>query len=387
MSNLIQLAMKPNKILIALSLIVSVGLLTQCDKFVDPEPTQLSQEDSSALKKGGNDEPGISKGGEYGDLYIILRSLDPATDPVPGLGSGVPIMTLIEGEWYVQPIDEDGSTVELDDEGEVVDHDEAQEVEFGRLNIVRAPVSVLDQAFDEALKVLSPPNGTAEISLDFCGRLTSYYFNEDLGEYVTKTIDSPRESMAIYRTIMQDFGDERLSFLDELGDVDILDIAASSFAAGSDKTGIVDVDEVVYINGFMDCIGNNPIEHEYEFDYNGDRKEYYNFADPRNNGNPYVYDRVANYMTRYIQFQVWDNVYYPDDENGNSAGPVFSVLEIMEGLVVWRGIGDKPEFTYEMGELSNESVEGFVMAVDDAVQVLDFVHGESTVRFLPDHSE
>ena len=59
MSNLIQLAMKPNKILIALSLIVSVGLLTQCDKLVDPEPTQLSQEDSSALKKGGNDKPGI----------------------------------------------------------------------------------------------------------------------------------------------------------------------------------------------------------------------------------------------------------------------------------------------------------------------------------------
>ena len=392
--------MKTKKIFLALSLIVSVGLLTQCEKYggrggggtpeADPDsdrPAWAGGNTDDNIHSKGNDDSGTTRGGDYGDLYQLLRSLY-ADEVEDLLGSGVPIMLEIAGEYYVQPVGNDGLPLELNEEGELVDATQALEVEFGRLNIVRSPTSVLDQALVEALKVLDPDNGSATITQDFCGRLTSTYL--DGAETIVKTIDSPRENMAIYRTIMQDLTDERLAFLNNTAEgedpLDPLMVAASCFAGGSDKTGTVDLDEVVYINGFMNCTGNNPILNEWEFDFNQDNKYYYNFEEPVIYGDPYEYDREATYGNRYIQFLVWNDEYFPDDENGNSGGPVFSILNIMEGLDTWHGIGEKPEFTYEWGVASNTSVEGFAMAVDDAVQVLDFVHGDSNVRFMPDYT-
>jgi len=188
-SNQIHLTMKTNKLFFALSMIVAIGLLTQCEKYGDrggpPPPDDDS--DRPAWAGGntdvnphskGNDDSGTKKGGDYGDLYILDRDVN-----------GLPNMVQVVegGEWYVQPIAEDGSAVELNEEGEVVNPEEAQEVEFGRLNLVRSPTSVLDQGLSEALKVLAAPG--AVISLDFCGRLTSTYPDGD--EVIVKTIDSP----------------------------------------------------------------------------------------------------------------------------------------------------------------------------------------------------
>ena len=90
--------------------------------------------------------------------------------------------------------------------------DLVQEVDFGRLNLGRAPDAVLDQAFDEAIRNI---NKADSIALDAVGRLlltTKIYDpfladsdgNQLLLETVTKAIDSPRENLALYIKLVQD---------------------------------------------------------------------------------------------------------------------------------------------------------------------------------------
>lgn len=376
--------MKTKHFIFFFSLLLSLGLITQCEKYGNPGGDMDADPDSDRPAWAGgktdenphinkNDDSGTKRGGDYGDLYILKRDVD-----------GVPEMIQIGEEYYVQPVDQNGNTLDLNEEGELVDPTLAIEVDFGRLNIVRSPPSVLAQAFEEAMKVLSGEQ--AVITLDFCGRLTSTYLNGT--EFVVKTIDSPRENMALYKYIMQNMFEpleggqpNRLAFLGEDPyNFDPLMIAAACFAAGSDKTGTVDIDEVVYINGFMDCIGLDPILNEHEYDFNNDHKYYFNFGECED-GEPYRYNRPNTFQDRWIQFLVWDNVYYPVDENGDSDGPVFTVLEVMEGLV--DGIS---RFTYQWTGQDETHVKGFSWACDDAVQVLDFVHGDSNIRFLPDYT-
>ena len=87
-----------------------------------------------------------------------------------------------------------------------------EEVDFGRLNLGRAPDAVLDQAFDEAIRNI---NQAKTIALDAAGRLLlttdiydPYLTNPDgtavLLETVIKAIDSPRENLALYLKLMQD---------------------------------------------------------------------------------------------------------------------------------------------------------------------------------------
>ena len=321
-----------------------------------------------------NDESGTSRGGDYGDLYVLLRD-----------ENGKPEMIEIAGEWYVQPVDASGLPLELDGEGELVNPELATEVEFGRLNIVRSPQDVLDQAFEEAMKTLTAPN--AVITLDFCGRLTSTYdlWVEGTLTRYTKTIDSPRENMALYQYLMEwlfeptDGGPNRLAFLgQDPYNFKPLDLAASCLAAGSDKTGTVTLDEMIYINGFINAWGINPIINENEYNFQAEQKRYFNFTDYDGLGSTYRYNRRETYRNRYIQFLVWNNVYYPVDENGESNSPaIFSIADYFElnGL-----------FTSRWGNLESvDAAKGFALAADDAVQVLDFVHGDSNIIFLPDY--
>ena len=103
----------------------------------------------------GNDETGVPKGVDYGDLYMLR-----------GDNNGVPGLIQIGDSWYVQPIDEFGNPLELNEEGELVDPEAATEVEFGILNLVRSPQSVLDAGLAEALVPLTADG--AVITLDHC---------------------------------------------------------------------------------------------------------------------------------------------------------------------------------------------------------------------------
>jgi len=89
-----------------------------------------------------------------------------------------------------------------------------QEVSFGRLSLARSPQATHDKAFDEAISNL---NNAEKIVLDATGRLvlTTRVYDEFLTtpdgtplelatSPVTKTIDSPRENLAIYMKLMKD---------------------------------------------------------------------------------------------------------------------------------------------------------------------------------------
>ena len=86
------------------------------------------------------------------------------------------------------------------------------EVDFGRLNLSRAPDAVLDDSFDEAIRAI---NNAKDIKIDASGRLllTTDIYDEFLAdedgdplllETVTKAIDSPKENLALYVKLMKD---------------------------------------------------------------------------------------------------------------------------------------------------------------------------------------
>lgn len=339
----------------------SGGILPEPDEDSDrPEWAGGNTEANEHIK--GNDQSGTTRGGDYGDLYVLLR-----TD------NGVPIMTSVDvdqdgiiedDEHFVQPIDAAGNEIELDQYGEVPEGAPVIEVEFGRLNIVRSPQSVLDQALTEALKVINAGDG---FTLDFCGRLMIWNYDLVVTDslVVTKTIDSPRESMAMYQELMNFAFENKLSKL-KLSGIDPIKLAAGCFAAGSDKTGTVDIDEVVYINGFIDCLGCCAIPNDYDYDWSGEIKQYFNFGE-LSGGNPYNYDRQSTFKDRYLQYYDYvDGVYIPN-------GDPVSVLTLDTDLGI---------FKYRWNGNPLTRVDGFACAVDDAVQVLEFVHGNSNIEFV-----
>ena len=371
--------MKLKNLFLLLCMIAVSMTLTQCEKgnpgngMGTPDPDS-DRPDWAGGNTGENPHNKQGDGGtnggntvDYGDLYVLNRNDD-----------GVPILTEIEVEdeegnyletiYVVQPIAEDGRLLLLDAEGGLLPEELefAQPVDFGRLNIVRSPQSVLDQALGEALKVI---RAGEEFSVDFCGRLTIWNTVEGVLT-VTKTIDSPRESMALYQELMNhQFNDSLLALVGS--GIDPFALAASCFAAGSDKTGTVNIDEVVYINGFMGNYGCDPLINTNEEDkYNEwEWKHYFNFGNCACDGKEFTYNRILTYQNRYLQFYDYINGEYIPN------GDPVSVLDAMEdrGLFMYRAADNGATLTH---------VEGFAAAIDDAVQVLEFVHGNSNIGFV-----
>ena len=159
------------------------------DIFRDVTGAEEGEDDSDrpdwAGEKGGKADRGErpetagKRGDLFGDMYVILR------DP-----NGVPILN---ADGFVQPIDADGNPIPLDEEGAPIDPDLAIEVELGRLNVGRAPSSVLDRRAQEVITLL---NEATAIETDAAGRLVLTVDGE------IKTIDSPLENLAIYVALM-----------------------------------------------------------------------------------------------------------------------------------------------------------------------------------------
>lgn len=182
---------------------------------------------------------GSKKGDLFGDLWVIARD-----------DNGVPILT---SEGYVQPLDADGNLIELDEEGMPVDPALAIEVELGRLNVGRAPTSVLDNRADEVITMLS---SATDVSVDAAGRLVLTVDGE------AKTIDSPLENLAIYVSLLTTGSIPGLTPDDLVGtDYDFLvdgeytqadlDASTAFLAAATDKTGEFTSDEIAYIDAFL----------------------------------------------------------------------------------------------------------------------------------------
>ena len=333
---------------------------------------------------GGNGSSGAGNGGSgglYGDLIICLRTPD-----------GIPVYTEIEGEqgitYYPLPIkieetsleplkiDDVYATFQLNTEGEVIPENNyiVQEVDFGRLNIVRAPQSVLDRALNEAIANLTQA-GVTDIKTDASGRLiaiigledwlVNYDTNPANDEFDDKTIDSPRENIAIYQELMSNGLNLKMSFLIDYGynSQDVMRLAYSAAAAGADKTGNMNVDEFAYMNNWLlkwestniTELPNSPdIKNRRYFDYT-----------------QFVYSRNANYANKYLRIKTL-----------NSDGTWTETFESILNAVTWTNANKLID--YCGGDADNKhGITGFAFAGDDAVQVLELIHSTDLIDYSP----
>ena len=167
-------------------------------------------------KGGGGSGGGTAQaaGALYGDLYVIERN-----------GNGEPVLRtqIISGVTYTcqQPLaagcamlplnyDKGDFNPELEDACAVQDASAIllQEVKFGRESVSRAPATVIDKSYGEALKAinLATPNACGDsraIKLDPAGRITLCLPLETVPvTYAWKTIDAPLENLGLYRAAM-----------------------------------------------------------------------------------------------------------------------------------------------------------------------------------------
>lgn len=267
------------------------------------------------------------KGGDYGDIWVILR--DDLGNPI------------LDANGNIQPCLDAACTevIQLTADGELPTEyaDDVIAVEFGRLNIARSPDSVLEHSLTEALAKLDDGVFGDTVTLDPSGRLT----------VDGVTIDSPLENLALYEALLTAPAVDGVVTLsvttnvEGTGDVtytfsvpeDIrLDLAASALAAASDKTGDLNVDEVVNISKFLD------VDDELAA-LVGD----------------YTYDRT----TTFDGVTVWVLV--------ETSPGVFTATEV--------SILDSVSFnTLPTVDGDDNGIDRFAQAADDSVQVLEYVH-------------
>ena len=310
----------------------SVDALLEADDGPDDDSDRpaWAGKDGTGDKPGGGNKGGDSqKGDDYGDLWVILRDDD-----------GNPILK--PGTTFVQPLDTDGNLIPLDDEGHPVDEGLTQEVELGRLNVARAPEKVLDHSLIEALSKLAT---ATVVTVDPAGRLVAD----------GATIDSPLESLALFKAIVSTTPVDGIITLTATGSVDGQTttysfpisveqaglVAASAIAAASDKTGTLTVDEVMYIAKFLNL-----------------DSELSTFVTSWN------YERDDIYTD---DVKVWIL------EGQDTSVPPDGVIDIYVPIQVQ--VNQAVTFnTVEPIVDDGNGIDSFAQAADDAVQVLEFVH-------------
>lgn len=272
--------------------------------------------------KKQNTDSGTKKGDLFGDMYVLLRD-----------ENGVPILT---PEGFVQPLDAEGNPVPLDAEGAPIDPTLAVEVELGRLNVGRAPTSVLIRRADEVVTLL---NSATAVSTDAAGRLVLTVDGEE------KTIDSPLENLAIYVALMTqgtipgvtntNLGS--YSFLAD-GQLTMEDVSAASafLAGGTDKADPITLDMVAYMNQILDIGGT--IE-------GADGKEYFDFS-------TFTYDRSDAFASKTADVLVQTSPGVWETQTVNVYDTVFGSQDYS----------------------STGGIETFTQATEDARAVINYIH-------------
>lgn len=269
----------------------------------------------------------IKKGGDYGDIWVILR--DDLGNPI------------LDANGNIQPCLDAACTqvIQLTADGELPPEyaDDVIAVEFGRLNIARAPDSVLEHSLVEALAKLDDGVFGDTVTLDPAGRLV----------VDGVAIDSPLENLALYEALLtapvvdgmavlsvttQVEGSGAVTYTFSVPEDVRLDLAASAIAAASDKTGDLNVDEVVNISKFLD------VDDELAA-LVGD----------------YTYDRTDTYG----DVKVWVLV---ETSPGVYIATEVSVIDQVTFNTVPTIDGD------------DNGIDRFAQAADDSVQVLEYVH-------------
>lgn len=327
----------------------SIGnVLSDDGEEEDSDRPDWAQSPGREGKPGGGNTGGDSqKGEDYGDLFVILRYDD-----------GTPVT--VGNEVYLVTVD---GTVILTEGGEVpegVSTEDLIPVEFGRLNVARSPVGVLEHSLTEALSKLDGLTITADNIADY---------TDASGRFVIDgvSIDSPLENLALYEALLtakdtdgdgllevtttssrSDSGTEP-SLLLVSPDVR-LDLAASMVAASSDKAGELTIDEVVLISSFL-----------------GVDDELASLV------TDYTYSRDATYddVTVWVLVEQPDGSFVPTDVN------VLEALTADDGDIYGFNTVTRLELDADGNVVVDDNTVGidvFTQAADDAVQVIEFVH-------------
>lgn len=275
----------------------------------------------------GNAGGDTKKGGDFGDIWVILR--DDLGNPI------------LDANGNIQPCLDAACTqvIQLTADGELPTEyaDDVIAVEFGRLNIARSPDSVLEHSLVEALAKLDDGVFGTTVTLDPSGRLV---VDGD-------AIDSPLENLALYEALLTSpvvdgmvvlsvttsvEGGGNVTYTFSVPEDVRLDLAASALASASDKTGDLNVDEVVNISKFLD-----------------------------------VDDELATLVADYTYDR---NVAYDDVK-------VWILVEVSPGVFEPRLVSVLDSVTFNSVPAidgDDDGIDRFAQAADDSVSVLEFVH-------------
>jgi len=385
------------------------------------------------------DNPGGSVRGDLlGDLWVVVRDVgptgdgepvrfawewaeacyDPAGDFAPGLDgcspqsftadvengcvqpiSFDPVMDLEEQFEYYPYYDSYGEAltvnlIPLDPECKIpAGYEETWgtqtiEVDSGRLALARTTDYVIQAAYDEAIAVINTAvygdtdndattEDTPPVALDAAGRLVLTLENADGVPYL-KTVDSPRENLALYQRLMLEMRDNGEGCLPgitvALGDLSHLGcgatndepgrdlLRAASFLAGAaDKTGTIGIDEVVYLNNALEI---NTIEESATGSLlvTG----YFDFR------NDFTYVRSDEYDG------VTADLLQPGatlDANGYP-----TTFDVAFGVDIYAKVfGEDNDWD---GTGRSYPIVNFVRAADDAVTVINYIHNYELPEYL-----
>lgn len=278
----------------------------------------------------GNPAPGTRKGDDYGDLWVYERNA--ITGEVLEFDAEGDACDAGE-DCFVHVIvcaDEACDTTEvfvLAVGEEMPEGVSPLEVDFGRLNLGRAPTTVIEHAEDEAMSKITADG--VELGLDPAGRIT----------VDGVTIDSPLENLAIYTAIMNE-DQVTLNALEPLLDAEgitALDLAAIMLASAADKTGDIDIDTVWYLNSI------------------------YGFTQP---GEYVDYTSVS-----------YDRSFYDDDVS----------YFYMDGENVVPGTVNLEDYLNAINPIAGteEGITLFAIAADDAVEIIELIHTQIHDAALP----
>ena len=219
-----------------LALVVAItftSLTVGCSPLREPDASPVPL--ASASGGGGGSGSGGSGGGTaqaagalYGDLYVIERdgNGEPVTRAKTLLGVTYTCQQPLAADCALLPLNFDKAdfNAELEDAcavqavqsvPEPIDYTAfLQAVSFGRESVSRAPATVIDKSYGEALKSINlavpdkcfTTNGAVDnraIKLDPAGRITLCLASATLPvTYAWKTIDAPLENLGLYRAAM-----------------------------------------------------------------------------------------------------------------------------------------------------------------------------------------
>ena len=325
-----------------------------------------------AGSQGQPEGSGTKKGDLFGDLWVILR--DNEGNPILDENGQVQPIIMVDGQLQVIHLVDDGDgNYELPAEYA----DLVQEVELGRTNVARSPEKVLDHSLTEAMSKLDG------LTLDSSSTLT----RDDSGRLVVDgtAIDSPLENLALYKAVIEATDtngdgllDIKVTYTGESGSgtytfevptSDQLSLAASLLAAASDKTASLTVDRIVELNvilGTEDKLASLVSSYTYP-------------------GSTATYSNVSTFVNIQVAGQTTpddptDDVYKTVSYNlitGASVeydGQTFTVPGVSFETVPNTVDENKDGILniQDAGDLNG--IDGFTQAVDDALQVLEFVH-------------